>query len=124
LPGECRGATDVHAPGTHTLEGVLLGEHMEVPKSKSGGELDVTGLRVGTGCGEADGGRGLEVTVDGDTGLGIDGRGVGGGERGWAAAADAEELDLGHDEAVAAAVLAHHAVEMGETLEVKDLLGG
>ena len=95
---------------------------MKVPESKSGGELDVTGLGVRTGCGEADRGGSLEVTVDGDAGLGVDGRGVGGGEGGWAAAADAEELDFGQDEAVAATVLAHHAVEVSETLEVEDLL--
>jgi len=123
LPGECGGATNVHAPGTHALERVLLGEHVEVPESKSGGELDVACLRVGTRCGEADGGGSLKVTVDWDAGLRVDGCRVGGGEGGWAAAADAEELNLGHDEAVAAAVFAHHAVEVSEALEVEDLLG-
>ena len=37
-------------------------------------------------------------------------------------AADAEKFDLGHDEAVAAAVLAHDTVEVSEALEVENLL--
>ena len=42
----------------------------------------------------------------------VDGCRVGGGEGGWATAADAEKFDLGHDEAVAATVLAHDHVRV------------
>ena len=35
-----------------------------------------------------------------------------------------EKLNLGHDEAIAAAVLAHHTVQVGQALEVQDLLRG
>lgn len=116
-------AANVHAPCAHALEGILLGEHVEVPEGEGRGELQVAGLWVGAGSAEADGRRGLEVAVDGDAGLCVDGSGVDGrGVRG-PAAADAEELDLGHDEAVAAAVFAHDALEVGEALEVEDLLG-
>jgi hypothetical protein len=55
--------------------------------------------------------------------LGVDCCRVGSGEGGWAAAADAEELNLRHDESVAATVLAHNAVEVRKTLKVEDLLG-
>jgi hypothetical protein len=123
LAGESRRATDVHAPGTHALEWVLLGEHVEVPERETGGELDVTGLGVCALGGETDGGGGLEVAEDGDTGLCVDGGGVNGGSVGGTAAADAKELDLSHDEAIAAAVLAHDAVEMRKALEVENLLG-
>jgi len=78
---------------------------------------------VGTGGGEADGSRSLQVPEDGDAGLCVDGRGVGGGEVGGAAAANAQELDFRHDESVAATVFAHYAMEMGEALQIEDLLG-
>jgi hypothetical protein len=55
--------------------------------------------------------------------LGIDDCRVGSREVRGATAADAEKLDFSHDEAVAAAVLAHHALEMSEALKVEDLLG-
>jgi hypothetical protein len=49
LPGQSGRATDVHAPGAHTLKGVLLGEHVQVPKSEGSGQLNVASLRVRTG---------------------------------------------------------------------------
>jgi hypothetical protein len=123
LAGEGSRAADVHAPGAHALERVLLGEHVEVPERKAGGELDIAGLGGWALGREADGCGGLEVAEDGDTILCVDGGGVDGrGVRGTATA-DTEELDLGHDEAVAAAVLAHDAVEMCKALEVQNLLG-
>ena len=74
--------------------------------------------------GEADGRADLEVPKDGDASLRVDDGGVR-GERGRrATAAHAEELDFRHDEAVAAAVFAHDAVEVREALQVEDLLWG
>ena len=116
-------AADVHAPGAHALEGVLLSEHVKIPQRKTGCQLNITSLWVRAVCSKADGRRCLEVPKDRHAGLRIHGRGVHGCGVRWTAAAHAQELDLGHDEAVAAAVLAHHAVEMSETLKVEDLLG-
>jgi hypothetical protein len=74
-----------------------------------------------TSGGETDWRRELEVPEDGDPGLGsVDGGGI--EDCGGATCADAEEFDLGHDEAVAAAVLAHHTVQVCEALKVQDLL--
>lgn len=97
---------------------------MEVPQRDGGRHLDLTRLGVHASGRQADGGRGLEVPEDGDAGLGIDGGGVGCACGGGTTAAHAEELDLRHDEAVAAAVFAHHAVEVCETLQVENLLWG
>lgn len=123
LAGQGSRAADVHAPGAHALEWVLLGKHVEVPQRKGRCEQDVACLWVGARDGQADRGRGLEVAVDGNTGLRVDSGGVDGCSVRGAAAAHAEKLNLRHDEAVAAAVLAHDAVQMGEPLEVEDLLG-
>lgn len=121
LPGQRRGAADLHAPGAHTLERVLLSEHVEVPQREGGSELDIA--RGGhAGGGQRDGSGQLEVAEDGHASGGVEGGGVWG--RRVAACANAEKLDLGHDEAVAAAVLAHDALEVSETLKVEDLLRG
>lgn len=120
LPGQRRRAADLHAPGAHTLKGVLLGEHVKVPQREGRRKLDVAGARD-TGSRQRDRSGQLEVPEDGHAGCGVEGGGVGG--RRVATGAHAEELDLGHDEAVAAAVLAHDALEVSEALEVKNLLG-
>jgi hypothetical protein len=99
------------------------GFSLAVPERKTGGELDITGLGVCALGGETDRGGSLEVAKDGNTGLSVDSGGVDGGSVGRTTAAHAQELDLGHDEAIAAAVFAHNTVEMRKTLEVQDLLG-
>ena len=78
LACQCSRATDVHAPGAHAFEWVLLSKHVQVPESKRGGELDVTRLWVRALGGEADRCGGLQVAEDWDTGLCVDGRGVDG----------------------------------------------
>jgi hypothetical protein len=123
LSCEGSGAANVYAPCAHTLEGVLLGEHMQVPQCQGRGELDVASRRVRTMGGEADGCRCLEEAKEWGTCLCVDCCWVDGSGIGWAAAAHTQEFDLGHDEAVAATVLAHHAMQMCETLKVQDLLG-
>jgi hypothetical protein len=120
LPGQRSGTADLHAPGAHALERVLFGEHVEVPQGEGGSELHIAAGRH-TGCGQRDGRRELEVAEDGHAGCRVEGGGV--RSRRVAACADAQELDLGHDEAVAAAVLAHDALQVSEALEVEDLLG-
>lgn len=123
LTSESGRATNIHAPGTHALEGVLLSEHVEVPQCEAGSELDVAGLWVRALSGETDGCRSLEVAKDGYTSLCIDSGGVHSSSVRGTTAAHAQELDLSHDKAVAAAMLAHNAVEMSKTLEVENLLG-
>jgi hypothetical protein len=123
LAGESSRTADVHAPGAHALEWVLLREHMEIPEREAGGELDVASLGVCALSREADGRGGLEVAEDRDTILSVDSGRVNGCSVRRTTAANTEKLDLSHDEAVAAAVLAHDAVEMRKTLEVQDLLG-
>ena len=94
---------------------------MEVPQRDAGCHLDVARVGVEAVRGEADGRADLKVPEDGDAGLRVDDGGVGGERRRGAAAAHAEELDLRHDEAVPAAVLAHVAVQVGESAQVLDL---
>ena len=116
LPCQRCWSTNIHSPSAcNTWQGVLLGKHVQVPESDAGGHLDGTIFRDTRG-GEADGRGELEVSEDGNASLRIDDGGVEGCRRRWSAAADAHELDLGHDEAIAATVLAHHAVQMREAL--------
>lgn len=133
LAGKSGGAANLHAPAAlDTRERVLLGEHVQVPECQTGSHLGnhLTGLLIDAKAvsRDADGSAELEVAEERHTraGVGADGGSVHGLARGGGVttAADANHLDLGHDEAVAAAVLAHDAVQVRKAGEVVDLLVG
>ena len=94
------GGADVDAVPWLALERGVAGEHVEVPEGEAGGEAGL--LAQGDGFGELQ-----EAEV---------GFAVGG------AHADADEFDLGDEEAVAGVAFAHEAVEVGEAGEVEGLL--
>ena len=80
------------------MAGRVAREHVQVPQGHAGGEAGVGG--------GGDGGRELEQAEVGHA-LG--------------AHAHADELDLGEEEAVAGAVLAHAALQVRQALQVLDL---
>lgn len=85
---------------------MVAGHLAEAPEREAGGQLGLLLLAAAAGGGELDAGD-LELAEE---------RG------GLGAVADEDELDLGEDEAVAAAVLAHGVVDGGEAAEVLDAL--
>lgn len=89
--------------------GVVVCHLAEGPEGKTGSHGDVGGggleVLFGNGGGEGDGDD-VELAKEGDE---------------FDAVANNDELDLGEDEAVAAAVLAHGVVDGGEALEVLDV---
>ena len=112
-PGQRLGGTDGDAPSALPVEGCIPREHIEVPQRETGGHgrgawtggRRVLGPTVGVHC---DGpGEFEEAEVRGE-GLGPQ--------------ADADELDLGDEEAVAAVVLAEEELQVGEAVEVFDVV--
>lgn len=97
LPRQSAGRAHIDLPAVLAGQGHVAGEHVQVPEGHASGE-------AGLGGG-GDGGGELEEAEMRD----VEG-----------AHADADELDFGGDEAVAARVLAHAAVQVREPLQVFD----
>ena len=115
---------DVHAPREAAFvprQRLVFGKHVQIPERQASRERDVAIFRRRRGVRrELDGSRRLEVPED--RGVSVKARDVDCFARAHAAGANAEQFDLGDDEAVAAAVLAHHAMKMCQAAEILDFL--
>lgn len=104
--GALGGGADLGLVAGLAGDDLVGGELAETKEGQAGGELLLLGVVALAGGGELDRGNLEEAKVRGALG----------------AVADDNELNLGQDEAVAAAVLAHDVVEVGEAAEVLDAL--
>ena len=96
-PRQRRRWSDIDLPAALPWQGLLLGQHVQIPKSETRRHaLCRAGL---------DGRRQFQETEV---------------RRLGSAGPDTDEFGLGHDEAVPALVVAHVALQMGETEEVED----
>ena len=113
-PGALSGSTDLRAPVCLAVGGFIGGEHAEAPEGEASSEWGFVDIRrhAGKGVAICRGGGELDAADLEVAKVGC----------GLAAVADKDELDLGEDEAVAAAVLAHGVVQVGQAAEVLDAL--